>query len=108
MALHHATYLEDVPISYDQSLLKDQSLLNGIIGLGAHYGDAFLILISTNHVFSIHFLKYPWVYICLHTITRHKGNFNIHVSKFNIWQASHYFGDPPHAQSILLLFVNLK
>jgi hypothetical protein len=75
MALHHATCLEDVPISYDQSLL------NGIIGLGAHYGDAFLILIFTNHIFPTHSLKYPWVCICLHTITRHKGSFNIHVFK---------------------------
>jgi hypothetical protein len=58
-----------------------QTLLNGIIGLGAHYGDAFLILILANQVFPTHSLKYPWVYICLHTITRHKGNSSIHLSK---------------------------
>jgi hypothetical protein len=38
------------------------------------------VLIFTNHIFPTHSLKYPWVYICLHAITRHKGSF-IHVSK---------------------------
>jgi hypothetical protein len=83
MALHHTTCLEDVPISYVQSLLKGiigQTLFNGIIGLGAHYGDAFLILILVNQVFPKHSLKYLWIYICLHTITRHKGNSSIHQS----------------------------
>jgi hypothetical protein len=57
-----------------------QSLLNGIIGLGTHYGDVFLILILANQVIPTHSLKYAWIYICLHIITMHKGSSNIHVS----------------------------
>jgi hypothetical protein len=49
--------------------------------IGPEYADAFLKLILTNQFIPIHSLKYLWVYICLHTITRHKGNYNIHVSK---------------------------
>jgi hypothetical protein len=56
-----------------------QTPLNGIIG--PHYADAFLILILANQFIPTHSLKYLWVYICLHTITRHKGNSSIHVSK---------------------------
>jgi hypothetical protein len=59
MALYHATCLEDVPISYDHIEGNcSQSLLNEIIGLGAHYDDAFLILILANQVFPTHPLKY--------------------------------------------------
>jgi hypothetical protein len=32
-------------------------------------------------VFPTHSLEHPWVYICLHAITRHKSNYTIHVSK---------------------------
>jgi hypothetical protein len=53
--------------------------LNGIIG--PHYADAFLILLLANQFIPTHSLKYLWVYICLHTITRHKENSSIHVSK---------------------------
>jgi hypothetical protein len=56
-----------------------QTPLNGIIG--PHYADAFLILILPNQFIPTHSLKYLWVYICLHTITRHKGNSSIQVSK---------------------------
>jgi hypothetical protein len=56
-----------------------QTPLNGIIG--PHYADAFLIIILPNQVFPTHSLKYLWVYICLQTITRHKGYSSIHVSK---------------------------
>jgi hypothetical protein len=31
-------------------------------------------------VFPTHSLKYPWLDICLHTITRHEGNFSVYVS----------------------------
>jgi hypothetical protein len=37
------------------------------------------LCIFNTHIFPTHSLKYPWVYICLHTITRHKGSFNIHI-----------------------------
>jgi hypothetical protein len=53
--------------------------LNGVIG--PHYADATLLLILANQFVPTHSLKYLWVYICLHTITRHKGNSSIHVSK---------------------------
>jgi hypothetical protein len=81
--------------------------LKGIFGLGVDYGDAFLIFILVNQVFSTHSLEHPWIYICLHTITRHKDSSSVHVSK-SLDSTIGKSGGPLHAQSIVLLFVNLK